>query len=205
MKLVMKTLIAAAVAVCGTQANALQFTIGTAPGFYTAFATSQLDPGYIFTSAQIGSAANQWLAPAGIGDTPYMVVSTDGSTAGTAAISFSNALNSYSFLWGSPDDFNTVTFGLTNNTTVVYTGAELGLLGHFTADGSNVNTSWFTASIVPTVSSGEPAARIASVTFASTGVAFEVANVTPIPEPATYALMLAGLGAIGIISRRRKA
>ena len=36
--------------------------------------------------------------------------------------------------------------------------------------------------------------------------AFEVANfsVTAIPEPETYALMLAGLGAVGFMSRRRR-
>ena len=36
--------------------------------------------------------------------------------------------------------------------------------------------------------------------------AFEVANfnVTPVPEPETYALILAGLGAIGFITRRRR-
>ena len=30
------------------------------------------------------------------------------------------------------------------------------------------------------------------------------ATVTPIPEPETYALMLAGLGLLGIAARRRK-
>ena len=37
--------------------------------------------------------------------------------------------------------------------------------------------------------------------------AFEVANFTvtaPVPEPETYVLMLAGLGAVGFMSRRRR-
>ena len=29
-------------------------------------------------------------------------------------------------------------------------------------------------------------------------------SVTPVPEPETYALMLAGLGAVGFIARRRR-
>ena len=31
-----------------------------------------------------------------------------------------------------------------------------------------------------------------------------VMTVTPIPEPSTYALMLAGLGAVGFMARRRR-
>ena len=37
--------------------------------------------------------------------------------------------------------------------------------------------------------------------------AFEVANFSvtaPVPEPETYVLMLAGLGAVGFMSRRRR-
>ena len=48
---------------------------------------------------------------------------------------------------------------------------------------------------------------IASLSFTSGGTdAFEAANfsVTPIPEPETYALMLAGLAALGFVSKRRK-
>jgi hypothetical protein len=31
-----------------------------------------------------------------------------------------------------------------------------------------------------------------------------VRDVTPVPEPETYALMLAGLGAVGFVARRRR-
>ncbi|MEO6746456.1 MAG: FxDxF family PEP-CTERM protein, partial [Caldimonas sp.] len=36
--------------------------------------------------------------------------------------------------------------------------------------------------------------------------AFESANfsITPIPEPETYALMMAGLGVMGFVARRRR-
>ena len=34
-------------------------------------------------------------------------------------------------------------------------------------------------------------------------VEFTASNVTPVPEPETYAMLLAGLGLMGVISRRR--
>ena len=44
-----------------------------------------------------------------------------------------------------------------------------------------------------------------SLTFSTTGIAFEIAQASaPVPEPETYAFLLAGLGALGFMSRRRK-
>ena len=43
-----------------------------------------------------------------------------------------------------------------------------------------------------------------SIAFESTGVAFELAVVSAVPEPSVYALMLAGLGTVVFIARRRK-
>jgi hypothetical protein len=48
---------------------------------------------------------------------------------------------------------------------------------------------------------------LASMTFSSTSNAFEASNFSitaPVPEPQTYALMLAGLGAIFFVAHRRK-
>jgi hypothetical protein len=49
-------------------------------------------------------------------------------------------------------------------------------------------------------------AKITSLVFSSTDNAFESANfsITPIPEPETYALMMAGLGVMGFVARRRR-
>jgi hypothetical protein len=55
---------------------------------------------------------------------------------------------------------------------------------------------------------GNPNAYFASdvITGSFTGAVGAVGTpVTPVPEPETYALMLAGLGAMGFIARRRKA
>jgi hypothetical protein len=48
---------------------------------------------------------------------------------------------------------------------------------------------------------------IASVSFTASQNAFETDNhafLSPIPEPETYAMMLAGLGLLGFMARRRK-
>jgi hypothetical protein len=49
-------------------------------------------------------------------------------------------------------------------------------------------------------------AKITSLVFSSSDNAFESANfsITPIPEPETYALMMAGLGVMGFVARRRR-
>ena len=41
-----------------------------------------------------------------------------------------------------------------------------------------------------------------SITFASAGVAFELAVTTPVPEPENYALLLAGLMAVVYVGGR---
>jgi len=43
-----------------------------------------------------------------------------------------------------------------------------------------------------------------SVSDGGMGVVGALVNVTPVPEPETYAMLLAGLGIIGAIARRRK-
>ena len=55
---------------------------------------------------------------------------------------------------------------------------------------------------------GLAGAKITSLSFNNVPStdAFETANysVTPVPEPETYALLLAGLGAVGFVARRRR-
>lgn len=49
-------------------------------------------------------------------------------------------------------------------------------------------------------------ADIASITFSGTGVVLDdLVHTSPIPEPGTYALMVAGLAALGALHRRRRA
>ena len=110
-----------------------------------------------------------------------------------------------SFLWGSPDSFNTVTIvsgGFSN-----FFEFKPGPSGVVPVDPAETASYWVG------FSSDE---AIDQVAFTSESwnqqdpgkAAFEVANISvtaPIPEPETYALMLAGLGLMGFIARRRRA
>lgn len=103
-----------------------------------------------------------------------------------------------SFLWGSPDLYNTLTVNSTGAgpNSQVFTTTSLGFPVS-NGDQSFQQSVQFTA-----LANG----KITSLVFASSADAFEVGRftVTPIPEPETYALMMAGLGALGFVARRRR-
>jgi len=107
-----------------------------------------------------------------------------------------------SFLWGSPDTYNQLTVVSTHAgggspDMQSFTTASIGLPG----DGNQSFSAYVRfqalagSLITDLIFNNSPAIN-----------AFETANysITPVPEPETYALMLAGLGVIGFIVRRRR-
>lgn len=163
---------AVAVACLHGAASAQTFVALAAPGFTT----------------ETTSVVNQFLmpsAPAGSTVTSFSVLSTSSGFSTSATLTFAAPVTSYTFLWGSPDSFNSVTDGV-----VSVTGSTIS-----SGTGNNAETTLYTFSDL---------AGFSSLTFRTTGIAFEVAAVSPVPEPQTYALMLAGLGIGGLLSRRRK-
>lgn len=172
----------------GTVAGALPSGTGnginyayTGGGLYNFDNTSNLPAG---TSARpVGSAGN------------FYSIGTNVGQQGPGSVIFDAAVSYFGFLWGSPDAYNTVSF---------YDGATL--LGAF--DGSavlvppNGNQS-FSSYFNVFAGAGEAITR---VEFSSTTNAFETDNhafTAAVPEPESYAMLLAGLGLLGAMARRR--
>jgi len=125
-------------------------------------------------------------------NTPFLA---SGPSSGTPVVTFLGGTSFLGLLWGSPDQYNTLTIRDTNNVDYVFTTTTLG----FTVQDGNQSFNQY----VQFVATG---AMISTVTFTSTSDAFETTQftVTPIPEPETYALMIAGLAALAYVGRRRR-
>lgn len=147
------------------------------------------------------SVSGQYAAPAGTAPgTNYQAVQANSSS----TFDFSNvyddgrALGKFSLYWGSIDLYNTLTFMKADGTVVSsFTG------GAFPpADGSqpaNVTNRRITFGFTQ-------ADAIAKVGFTSSQNAFEfdTIGIAAVPEPASWAMLIAGFGLIGATMRRRR-
>jgi hypothetical protein len=127
-------------------------------------------------------------------NTPFYAVGPS-STAPGVMTYLNGGLSFLGMLWGSPDTYNVLTLRDNLNVDYVFTAASLG----FSVQNGDQSFNQY----VQFAASGTT--RIVQATFASSIDAFETTQftVTPIPEPETYALMLAGLAALGFVRRRR--
>jgi hypothetical protein len=187
MKNLFKIATAAAVSAVAFNASAqLSFMdAAVVPAAYSAPVFTTTDPTLAYDATD--SIVNVRLAP--MGTTDYLVVTTGGS----AVVDLGGA-SSFSFLWGSPDVYNSISV-LTSSGTETFTGTDFATTFGLTANGNNANTRWVTLT-------GAAGQTLDSITFASAGVAFELAVTTPVPEPENYALLLAGLMAVVYVGGR---
>ncbi|WP_246167308.1 PEPxxWA-CTERM sorting domain-containing protein [Sphingomonas piscis] len=121
------------------------------------------------------------------------------SSGQVATLTFTAPLRSFGFLWGSPDWYNRLSvksdFGVYN-----FTASSLG----FPVSNGDQSFGQYVRFVAGA------ADQIRSVTFANSSQidAFEVSNfqVSAVPDPATWATMIIGFGAIGFAMRasRRK-
>lgn len=161
---------------------------GTAGGLNYTFTDGALynAPIPAVTAAPVGSVDNFW----SVGTSPLLQT-------GPGEVTFSGTGAQYvGFLWGSVDSYNTVDF---------YSGATLlgSYNGSYALNPANGNQG--AAGTVYFNAVGTSTQKITRMVFTSGNNAFETDNfaVSAVPEPETYAMLLAGLGLMGTIIRRR--
>ena len=155
--------------------------------------------GYAFTAGNVTTATGTTgnaAAPAG-DMTMYGYVSSTLSP-NYATLSTPN-VRTISFYWGSVDGFNSVdVLGAGGSLLTTISGGNLPL------DNGNQSLGLTNRRVFITAGPGE---NITGLTFRSTGVAFEfdtIAASGAVPEPQTWALLIAGFGMVGLAARRRR-
>ena len=113
-------------------------------------------------------------------------------------------IGNYTNNLGNGDEINlfnasgTLVDRLTYDKTTVVTSEVSGRPGSFTVLGANQVSGW----VLSAVGDSEGSWRSAAGSIGSPG---QTQFASPVPEPETYALMLAGLAAVGWLARRRAA
>lgn len=145
-------------------------------------------------STAIGSSS---AAAAPAGDTTIYGYVSSASNPNSATLSTPN-LRSISFYWGSIDKYN----------QVEVLGANGVVLDSFNGgDFMPANGNQFISDTNRRVTFGwDGSNAITGLRFTSTGVAFEFDDISAlaVPEPATWAMLIAGFGMVGYAVRRRQ-
>ena len=197
MKTISSIVAAAAIALSSTAGASVIGSLGTGGGTFLALSSAGLAGGSVATRSGGTVYANDQL----FADIPKGTV-TDFLAAGVlagqpATLTFTSPVSYFSFLWGSPDLYNLLTI-ISTDISQTFTVASLGF---GVTDGNQAFSQY--VQFASTAGS-----KITGVVFSNTPAqdAFEVANfsVNTIPEASSYALMLAGLGIVAFVARRRR-
>lgn len=147
-----------------------------------------------------GDVAKQHVFPHTVDNTNYLSVFGAGQeggshTPGLATITLSAAAHYIGFLWGSVDDYNTISFlDKLGNTLASFTGNDFtfpGKIDHTSAEYANFTTS----------------AEIWKIVLGSSHQnSFELDNITvaAVPLPAALPLFGAALAGMGVLGRKRR-
>ncbi len=202
----MKTskILLAAAALCaamGANAQVLGQAVGSSSGTFVQLSNAGLGGGSIATltggTIYTGDQPFADIPHGGVFGGSFLAAGP--SSTAPATLSFLNGgVGFVSFLWGSPDVYNNLTVTSTGGITQVFDSTNL-TFASTNGDQSYSQYVQFTSLA---------GSKITSLTFNNVPAidAFETANysITPVPEPETYALMLAGLGAVAFVARRRR-
>ncbi|MDP9043967.1 MAG: hypothetical protein M3O01_04095 [Pseudomonadota bacterium] len=190
--------VAALTTALGAQAQ-VTGSLGGGSGSFLSLSDGGLDGGSVATlSGGTVYTASQPSAAMPMGTVGSFLAA--GSTAGPlATLSFAGTGVDYvSFLWGSPDTYNDLKVTTTGD---VVTNFNTGGLMFAQSNGNQAFAQYVQFSATG-------GSKITSLSFTNAPQmnAFEVANfsITPVPEAQTYAMLLAGLGAVMFVGARRR-
>lgn len=206
------SLLAVTLAAFAIPANAV--TVTSAPGapdpgasgqtLLVNFENDTLPAGYSISgnfSYATGTTSN---AAAPAGDTSRYVYVSSAIPVGIATLATAD-LSAVSFYWGSIDTFNTVDVLLKGGGVFSFSGSSL------PANNGNQSAAATNARVFFNAGPGE---TITGLRFKSTGVAFELDDVYgklagapvggTVPEPQSWAMLIAGFGMVGLAARRRR-
>lgn len=131
----------------------------------------------------------------------YWTVGPSDGSPGVMDLSSIGDIFNISFLWGSVDAYNTIEFlGAGGVVLATFSGSDIFNPANGNQTDPNLNP------LVRFDITGSDVSALTSLRLSSTSNAFETDNFTvnAVPEPATWAMMLLGFGAIGFGMRRRR-
>lgn len=201
-------LLAGCIALGISGAAQASITISTTPGTdpYSGpaptydFETAGTTPIFSGGAIESGSSSGLWAQPFGSTGN-YYSVGPSTSTPGLIDLTMYGAIGTISFIWGSVDAYNTL-----NILDVGYNiiGTFSGSAVYNPANGDQANP--LTNPLVTLTFTGNDRTNAGYLQLLSTQNAFETDNytVSAVPEPATWALLIIGFGAVGSQIRRRR-
>lgn len=152
-----------------------------------------------YTVYDTPSGTNRSAAPYGLSDGDAFLSVPNPTSNGSATISLDSDYNYFGMYWGSLDDYNTITFNMTDGSSLSVNGSEIA--PPLQADGGQ--RDWNSNRFVDFFFGG---LTFDSYTLTSTNFAFETDKhaygTVAVPEPSTYALL--GLGLVALMFARRR-
>ena len=119
---------------------------------------------------------------------------------GSENITFSNR-SSFSFFWGSIDNFNTIVVHTTNGDETFLGSAIPGIVGNgVQATGCQTLTD---CNRYFTFTDGDAGQQITGFSISSSTNSFELTNISAVPEASTWAMMIIGFLGVGFLAYRR--
>lgn len=131
----------------------------------------------------------------------YYAAGPSTTTTGTIDLSALGDITSISFLWGSVDSYNTLEFlDAMGGVLATFSGSDIFDPANGDQTDPNLNP------VVTFLLDGMDVGAFAGLRLNSGTNAFEIDNiaVNPVPEPATWAMMLLGFGVAGYSLRKRR-